>query len=89
MENDIREINETLKRATALLAVVSEDTTEMKGDIKAGREIQEMHTTALDEIRKNTKTWQSEIAAVKSAINGHEKMFEKLAKHLGLDLEKI
>jgi len=70
MENyDLKEIKEILKNMTSVLTNVSEDVRELKDNDEIFKQTFDFHTTSLDEIIKNTKNWQTEIAAVKSAIN--------------------
>ena len=71
-KEDLKPIQDTLKRTTALLAKVSEDTEDIKLTVSTVREVQDMHTTALDEIRKNTETSKAETAALRAAVKRHE-----------------
>ena len=80
---------EALTKSNAFLANISEDTKEMKVSIGVVRELQDMHTTALDEIRKNTEISNAETAALKASIKRHQEWIAQIADKLGLQLEGL
>lgn len=80
---------EALTKSNAFLANISEDTSETKVSIGVIREVQDMHTTALDEIRKNTEISSAETAALKASIKRHQEWIAQIADKLGLQLEGL
>ena len=57
--------------------------------LTAIEETLDSHTTTLEGIAKNTKHWTDEAAALRSAINRHERWIADLAKKIGLNLKDL
>lgn len=86
-KSDLKPLTETLSRTSALVANLSESFKEHLGDTKSFQDILESHTTTLDKILKNTTDWNTEAAALRSAIKRHERMISQMAHKLGMNFE--
>lgn len=88
-QDTLGKVTATLERTTALVANLSEDMKDLKSDVKVIRASVESHTISLDEILKNTKHWQTEATALRSAIKRHEDWFMQIAAKIGIKLEGL
>ena len=77
----------TLNRTTALVAHLTEDVRGLKDDMKTVKVTLDSHTTLLDKILRNTEHSKTEIAALQSAVQRHEKWITQIAEKVDVKLE--
>ncbi|MBI4054469.1 MAG: hypothetical protein HY397_04025 [Candidatus Doudnabacteria bacterium] len=81
-------VAKTLDRTVALLTHVAEKTDHLTEKVDHIEEVVDDHTKTLDAILKNSKDWNTEAEALRSAIRRHEEWITQIANKVGIKLSE-
>ena len=64
-----------------------EEIEEVKVEMSAIKEVLNTHTSALDQLVKQTRDWNTEMVMVRARLDRHDQWFKQLAEKINIKLD--